>query len=972
MTPSTTVEGWLCKRIESEASAGDAEGLFESWREAPFCELLSISALRHAIDMLAARLGTEGMLQELVNYINIQQNTPKATMHVLAAMTCSRSAAEIDMFWKKLTSVAAHMKTDQIYDLLLRAYAGAGDVQRVAATVEDMTANGMVRTELHFESIIKGFSSHGLVDAVREQLLDVAAMNVVLRTSCVVRYLRIASDAGHEKLAEARKIIKGLGPRLSTGTIDAILSFATRFLDRELLHFVCSLVEERRLRFTPTQYEHLLKSLAHLGDEAALTHLHDMQAKGVSLPTASWMAILTRCADPKFITLAEGIIEICRKEGTTSIAMYSLLMKVYAFAGLPEKACDLYQRVLDDGLEPDATMYGCLIRFASESGRQDLFQELSEKTPAMAIPTYVTLIQAAGRRKDTSKVMELYAQFKEAYPTSNIMPHNCTIEALVTAGEVERAIELSHEIEKTMSLDVITFNTLLKGMAKKGDFDSVLGLVQTMKKRGLDPNSITYTGLIGAAMARRNYDVVWTLIDEMEKRGVAKDTCMVPALLKPLKTDGCDASVAHKAMEVLDRLGIEVSENGVAVSFFLDICTQHRMQDRFEKLLASLDTKTTCPGTLTYGHIIRACSNFNYVDKCWFYWDELTKYHCEEPLPGVLHAMLDALVAHNQAEAALALFYKWAPTVTPNQGMVSTLIKGLVAGHLATECLEFWRYARKVGVPMSLIMYNRVIDCHARVGAMEAMEELLEGLKEDNFMVDQITLATIIKGFSVQGDVDQALKLFLEFPFATQDPTSYNTLLDGCVRHSRFDLADKLFEEKERLGVIPSNYTVGILVNLNGRRRSLDKAFEIVAELPKAYGFEANVEVRIRLMYACLHCGDIVKAFKVVDDMRAHKQTLTPKAFSALVCGCTRLGEFEHAISLIRKVYLLKEVGGFHGLPNPEHVPLAPIENLIRTLVNRGMAASHADVLRQELLSRGVRVNLKENVPMQVNGRWAH
>merc|ERR1719316_1762544 len=83
-----------------------------------------------------------------------------------------------------------------------------------------------------------------------------------------------------------------------------------------------------------------------------------------------------------------------------SIALYSVLMKVYAYSGMYDKACHLYDQIIAENLEPDQMMYNCLMKFAAMCGRVDLSQQLAKKSPALDIQNYMSLIRAASQTKD--------------------------------------------------------------------------------------------------------------------------------------------------------------------------------------------------------------------------------------------------------------------------------------------------------------------------------------------------------------------------------------------------------------------------------------------------------------------------------------------------------------------------------------------------------------------------------------------
>merc|ERR1719432_421784 len=117
---------------------------------------------------------------------------------------------------------------------------------------------------------------------------------------------------------------------------------------------------------------------------------------------------------------------------------------------------------------------------------------------------------------------------------------------------------------------------------------------------------------------------------------------------------------------------------------------------------------------------------------------------------------------------------------------------------------------------------------------MDEVSELVEAMEPDGCGPDAITYSTIVKGYCVKGDLDKAFEVFrgMQRSSMANDAIIYNTILDGCTRHSRMDLADKILFDLEKYQIIPSNFTLGILVKMYGRRHMLDKAFEVVAEMP--------------------------------------------------------------------------------------------------------------------------------------------
>ena len=102
-----------------------------------------------------------------------------------------------------------------------------------------------------------------------------------------------------------------------------------------------------------------------------------------------------------------------------------------------------------------------------------------------------------------------------------------------------------------------------------------------------------------------------------------------------------------------------------------------------------------------------------------------------------------------------------------------------------------------------------------------------------------------MKGYCSSGDLDGALELLKDIE---ADEVMFNSLLDGCAKQQARELLTNA-------GVVPSNFTLSIMIKLFGRTRHLDEAFALVQELTTEYNFQPNMPVYTWLMQACFHEG---------------------------------------------------------------------------------------------------------------------
>merc|ERR1719476_1010728 len=110
---------------------------------------------------------------------------------------------------------------------------------------------------------------------------------------------------------------------------------------------------------------------------------------------------------------------------------------------------------------------------------------------------------------------------------------------------MKRACALVDEIKSASSLDVITYNTLLKGYCVHGDLRAGRRLLVEMERDRHPPNDVSFNCLINAAVCSKKFHEAWELVDMMESAGVAIDHYTVSIMMKSLKMSTNPQAVAR-------------------------------------------------------------------------------------------------------------------------------------------------------------------------------------------------------------------------------------------------------------------------------------------------------------------------------------------------------------------------------------------------------------------------------------------
>eukprot|EP00441_Pelagodinium_beii_P030228 CAMPEP_0197709602 /NCGR_PEP_ID=MMETSP1338-20131121/128535_1 /TAXON_ID=43686 ORGANISM="Pelagodinium beii, Strain RCC1491" /NCGR_SAMPLE_ID=MMETSP1338 /ASSEMBLY_ACC=CAM_ASM_000754 /LENGTH=1057 /DNA_ID=CAMNT_0043293537 /DNA_START=54 /DNA_END=3227 /DNA_ORIENTATION=- len=940
-------------RMEDAANSGNATKLVQEWRAVQASSPTPKDLLKPVVQ---AFLDTEtkALVPEIMAHLqchkSIMANQWAATT-ILDAVARSGNMKVLEDFWGRITKELGIPHGWLLYEAAIAGYAAAGYPEKVEEFNLAMQKDNFRLSARGYSLIIKGFLKNGFVDEVLQYMVEMTQRSHAIPSFSVAQLLRVASET--KRVQEVHKKLKERAIPMLPEAIAVLLEDCSRVPDGKFAHAIEQDARAANTELTASSYESLLKVYAASGDGHALQILKEIQNANLPISDSLCVSLLTRCAESKFIRLAEEIVCHVRKTSKMSIPIYSSLMKVYAYSKMYHKACDLYDDILADGIEPDGMMYGCLMKFSVECGRTQLSQKLSEKVSVPDIQNYMSLIRAAGRDRDVDRAFAVLQQLRESNVAPDSIALNCVVDVCVKAGNIQRAEKLVAEMEDLKLEDIITYNTLLKGYCQKHDSKAAKNLFSKMEESGKEPNEVSYNCLLNCLSSNGNYQDCWEIVDHMRKRNVQPDHYTVSILLKGTKNMR-GAHDVQKCFDFLDQSGVDPCCDDILLNTVLEIYIRHKEFGRLSRLVAKFEKSNLQPSMATYGSIIKAFANLNEVDKCWFYWDQIQEEHGLEPNDIVWGCMLDALVTNRQVDDAMQLFQRQRRK--PNAVICSILVKGLANTQQPRRALQLWREMKQNGMKMNVVAYNVMIDSQARLGNMDEVMEIVQEMAADNCQPDSITHSTICKGYAVKGELAKAIEVLenMQQSKVPHDAIVYNTILDGCAKHKRVELVEPILETMEANAIAPTNFTLGILLKIYGRQRDLDKAFEAFEALPRKGRFQPNAQVWSSLMNACITTQSTDKALKVFKDMQGAGVMPETRACTSLVQSLVRLEKLHEAIDVVDLVYGLRT--------KPSHKQRTSIdeeclESLLTILAQKGFLEELGAPLLQRLRAAKVSVS---------------
>lgn len=894
---TSRVNSTWCKAIEEKGSSGDYKAVLKIWNPCKSGGSLGQSAFSHVVKALMQQ-EPDRFIEEMADQLaaHMRLRDPQAAGAIVDTVANAGHIELMEDLVQLMDSNFGIQTTVQMHEAMAGAYAYDGELQKLEDRMS-ILRNGERKASARCHcNVLRGLLQCREADAALQSAKEMKVLGYSISPYLVTDLYRIFCKAGR-----APQVMKLALPEIPPSSHAAVmlLEHCVEKKDLALAKQLQISFENESTELCPRAHETMLKVLAGCGDELSFPQFEKMKALPYSMSEGFYMSLLTKCAESKFLTFADTVAAHVRTSLAMTVPLYSAHMKVYAAAELFDKACDIYEQMRQEGLEPDAAMYSPVAWYASECGRHELSKQLADQSPQFRAHRWMSSIRSCVKDKNVHKAMEYLAQAL-ALGNKDTMIFNCTLDVCAAAGNVEKARELISLMHKHSKPDVVTYNTALKCYSLRGDLRGAKSMLREMEAAGVVPNEVSYNVIVNMAVTHGSFSSAWDTIETMTGKGISVDCYTISTLLKAVKKSNSLQDL-NKVLALMDRLKIRVSNDEVLMNCVLEMCMRHRLSQRMESIVGSITLEAMKPSPHTYATLFRACSQLKNFKRCNAMWDEMVNVRGVEPSKVTLTAMIEVLCASGRGDKACALMEQWKEIVPPTMPMYHLLPHGFPQTQRGVPLAQEFRKAK---LTMTTMLYNFFIDVEAKAGNVDALAQLVEMLHEDGCTPDNFTVSLQVKGYCYSGELKKAFDVFNEARELNLkgDTVAFNTLLDGCIRCNDYVLADSLVGSIDDYGVVPSNFTVGTIIKMWGRRRQLEKCFETAAEFCQRYGIVASGPVRACLLSACVLNRDADRAFKVLNEIRQGREGLDSKALGSVITLCLRINRLDGAVELLDEV----------------------------------------------------------------------
>jgi len=242
-----------------------------------------------------------------------------------------------------------------------------------------------------------------------------------------------------------------------------------------------------------------------------------------------------------------------------SLELYETTMKMLASKKCYAEALSVCSRLEADGLEPSPVTLSCLISFAVEVGKCDRAIDFFNRLSACSMPSIracMTILRVHSRRQDWQKSLAVIRDMQSRKAPLDSLVLNIVLSTVVSACELDAAKSLLQEFANMGIADVVSYNTVMKGLAQQKSGGQALSLLDEMCKAGVIPNAITFNTAIDAAVRSLQVEDAWGVLKQMLDAGLAPDKFTCTTLMKGLQS-GATSVQLSVILDVLKNVAMD-------------------------------------------------------------------------------------------------------------------------------------------------------------------------------------------------------------------------------------------------------------------------------------------------------------------------------------------------------------------------------------------------------------------------------
>jgi pentatricopeptide repeat protein len=180
--------------------------------------------------------------------------------------------------------------------------------------------------------------------------------------------------------------------------------------------------------------------------------------------------------------------DMCSRGIAPDLVTYSTVIKAYCVQGDLEPAIQLFSLMRKRGLVPDQILFNSLLDGCAKkplrSLAEQVLRDMEESGVSISNYTVSILVKLYGRCGDVDEAVRVKESLAKKYTLeANLTVQTCLIQAMLTHGRIQEAMQLFDEIQVP---DAKTYSTVIRGCLRQHRVAEAVHVAECSLRVGMD------------------------------------------------------------------------------------------------------------------------------------------------------------------------------------------------------------------------------------------------------------------------------------------------------------------------------------------------------------------------------------------------------------------------------------------------------------------------------------------------------
>jgi pentatricopeptide repeat protein len=203
------------------------------------------------------------------------------------------------------------------------------------------------------------------------------------------------------------------------------------------------------------------------------------------------------------------------------------------------------------------------------------------------------------------------------------------------------------------------------------------------------------------------------------------------------------------------------------------------------------------------------------------------------------------------------------------------------------------------------VLLNALLDTCCRLKDLNRLESIMQRMRDLNLTPSPVTLGILVKTYGQAGNIEKVLQVWgeMEKQRGQANAVTYGCMIDACVKCNHLDKAVEIFQGMRVTGKHRNTILYTTLIKGYGLDKDLKSALELFREMP-GEGVPYNTITYNSIIDACVKCGHLANAEQLLYELTSPSSPLEPDliSFSTLLKGYCHVGDLDKALKICEDI----------------------------------------------------------------------